>query len=66
MRIERIQLEAAAQRGIISETQVGALWTFLDVSPQEVVPGQAEAADGCILVEASMGPVPVVAMQPWR
>ena len=28
MRIERIQLEAAAQRGIISETQVGALWTF--------------------------------------
>ncbi len=39
---------------------------WLDVSPQEVVPGQAEAADWWVLVEASMGPVPVIAMQPWR
>ena len=38
MRIERTQLEAAAQRGIISEAQAGALWTFLEAegsgSPQ--------------------------------
>ena len=36
----------------------------LGVKPQEVVPGQAETADGWLLVEASMGPVPVVAMEP--
>jgi hypothetical protein len=30
MRIERTQLEAAAQRGIISEAQAGALWAFLE------------------------------------
>ena len=38
MRIERTQLEAAAQRGIISQAQAGALWTFLEAegagSPQ--------------------------------
>jgi hypothetical protein len=38
MRIERTQLEAAAQRGIISDGQAGALWTFLEAeqagSPQ--------------------------------
>jgi hypothetical protein len=38
MRIERTQLEAAAQRGIISGAQAGVLWTFLEVkqfgSPQ--------------------------------
>src|SRR5215475_14792460 len=38
MHIERTQLESAAQRGIISEAQVGALWTFLEAeragSPQ--------------------------------
>ena len=30
MRIERTQLEVAAQRGIINETQVGALWDFFE------------------------------------
>ena len=30
MRIDRTQLEAAAQRGIISASQAGALWTFLE------------------------------------
>src|SRR5256885_17256701 len=30
----------------------------LDVSPQEVVPGQAESADGRVLAEASMRPMP--------
>src|SRR5262244_4032995 len=30
MHIERTQLEAAAQRGIISDAQAGALWTFLE------------------------------------
>src|SRR5262245_21411870 len=30
MRIERTQLEAAAQRGIISAAQASALWTFLE------------------------------------
>src|SRR6476620_4860270 len=38
MRIERTQLEAAAQRGIISDGQAGALWPFLEAeqagSPQ--------------------------------
>ena len=38
----------------------------LAVKMQDVVPGQAEAADGCLLCEASMGPVPVIAMQPYR
>src|SRR5690606_17675772 len=36
----------------------------LVVKPQEVVPGQSESADRCHFGEASMGPVPVVAMQP--
>ena len=38
----------------------------LAVKPQEVVPGQADAADGRLFGEASMGPMPIVAMQPWR
>ena len=37
----------------------------LVVKPQEVVPGQAESADGWHFAEASMRPVPIVAMQPW-
>ena len=32
--------------------------------PQEVVPGQAEAADGWLAAKASMGAVPVVAVLP--
>ena len=37
----------------------------LAVKRQEVIPGQAESADGGIFGEASMGPVPVVAMEPF-
>src|SRR5258706_12571406 len=36
----------------------------LAVKPQEVVPGQAESANGRFLGEASMWPVPIVAVQP--
>lgn len=32
---------------------------------QEVVPGRGESADRCLFAEAGMGPVPVVAMQPY-
>ena len=39
----------------------------LAVSLQEVVPGQAEAADGWTLGQASMGPMPIVTMEPdWE
>jgi hypothetical protein len=36
----------------------------LAVKPQEVVPGQTESADGRLSCEASIQPVPVVAMEP--
>src|SRR5579863_5290848 len=36
----------------------------LAVEPQQVVLGEAEAADGCLRIQATMRPVPVVAMQP--
>jgi hypothetical protein len=35
----------------------------LAVKPQEVVPDQAESADGWLFGEASMRPVPIVAME---
>jgi RimJ/RimL family protein N-acetyltransferase len=38
----------------------------LGVKPQQVVPGQAETADGSFLGEASMRPVPIVAMEPGQ
>jgi hypothetical protein len=34
----------------------------LDVEPQDVVLGQAESADGCFIIDAGVGPMPVVAM----
>ena len=40
------------------------LKAWLAVKPQEVVLGQAEATDGWLLGEASMWPMPVVAVQP--
>jgi len=39
---------------------------MLGVKPQEVVPGQAETADGWLLGEASMGSMPIVTMEPGR
>jgi SAM-dependent methyltransferase len=36
----------------------------LAVEPQEVVPGQAETADGCLCLQATMRPMPVVAVKP--
>src|SRR5262245_27279129 len=42
----------------------GNEFSALDVKPQEVIPGQSEAADRCLFGEASMGPMPIVAMQP--
>jgi hypothetical protein len=38
----------------------------LTVEPQDVVLGQGEATDGCLIIDAGMGPMPVVAMQPGR
>ena len=35
MRIDRTHLEAAAERGIISEAQAGALWAFLEVERKD-------------------------------
>ena len=49
-----------------SQTISDVLRAQLAVKPQEVVPGQAETADGWLLAEASMGPVPVVAMEPGQ
>ena len=36
----------------------------LAVEPQEVVPGQTESADGCVGLQATMRPMPIVAMEP--
>ena len=36
----------------------------LVVVPQEVIPGQAKSGDWWFLAKASMGPVPVVAVDP--
>jgi len=36
----------------------------LDVEPQQVVLGEAESADGRFGFQATMWPVPIVAMQP--
>jgi len=38
--------------------------TNLAVEPQEVVPGQAETTDRCLCLQATMGSMPVVAMEP--
>jgi hypothetical protein len=38
----------------------------LSVSLQEVVPCQAEAADGCAFGQASMRPVPIISVEPDR
>ncbi len=38
----------------------------LGVESQDVVTGQAESADGCLCFQATMGPMPVVAVQPQR
>ena len=38
----------------------------LVVVAQEVIPGQAESADGCFLAQASVRPMPVVAVEPSR
>jgi putative tryptophan/tyrosine transport system substrate-binding protein len=46
--------------------QLPELAAELVVKPQEVVPGQTEPADWRLACEASMGPVPVVAMEPSR
>lgn len=34
----------------------------LDVAPQEVIPGQTESADGDFIIDAGVGPMPVVLM----
>jgi hypothetical protein len=36
----------------------------LDVEPQQVVLGEAEAADWDFIIDAGMRPVPIVGMQP--
>jgi hypothetical protein len=33
----------------------------LDVEPQDVIPGQAESADGCFITDAGMRSVPICA-----
>ena len=38
----------------------------LVVEPQDVVLGQAESADGCLIIDAGMRPMPVVTVQPDR
>jgi hypothetical protein len=38
--------------------------TSLDVEPQQVVLGEAEAADGWSRLECAVGSMPVVSMQP--
>ncbi|GAB4363521.1 MAG: transposase [Kiloniellaceae bacterium] len=38
----------------------------LVVEPQEVVPGQAESADGCLCLQATMGAVPSAARRASR
>jgi hypothetical protein len=38
----------------------------LGVEPQEVVLAQAEATDGCFIIDAGMRPMPVVAVEPVR
>ncbi|KAF0117480.1 MAG: hypothetical protein FD149_1112 [Rhodospirillaceae bacterium] len=38
----------------------------LAVESQDVVSGQSEWADGCLRLQAPMGPMPVVAMEPPR
>lgn len=36
----------------------------LAVEPQQVVPGQAESADGWLGTDTAMGPMPIVAVHP--
>lgn len=43
-----------------------AIFGFLAVESHEVGLGQAQAADGRLCLQASMWPVPVIAVQPVR
>jgi adenylate cyclase len=62
-RLQRFLAPQVAQMIASSEEPEAAL----AVKPQEVVPGQTDSADGWLTCEASMWPVPVVAMEPsWK
>jgi hypothetical protein len=37
------------------------VFVALGVEPQDVIPGQAESADGCLTIDAGVWPMPVVA-----
>jgi GNAT superfamily N-acetyltransferase len=41
-----------------------AIRAYLDVDAQQVVLGEAEAADGCLEFDPTVGPMPVVSVQP--
>jgi ribose-phosphate pyrophosphokinase len=66
--VSAVAKDSNAPHSVLEQTRSGDrnVEIKLGVKPQEVVPGQAETADGWLLFKASMWPVPVVAMKPGQ